>query len=168
MATSYSGRSREVGNFSASRRTRRFVTSSLINTSQAGPVVIEVPATGDAALNGTIIDAWQLPLIDLGIAGEDQGKGGKYLLLPPNYQGVVPTFVRIARRRRRSFRRSDGGRRHADLTRRKADTWQRSTRCTFTEAQEILLPVRHRKVAQNTGPLPRSDVVKPAELCESC
>jgi hypothetical protein len=64
---------------------------SFINTSRTGPVVIEVPATGDAALNGTIIDAWQVPMTDLGIAGEDKGEGGKYLLLPPNYQGVVPT-----------------------------------------------------------------------------
>ena len=64
--------------------------SSFINTSQAGPVVVELPATGDAALNGTIMDAWQLPLTDVGIAGEDQGKGGKYLLLPPDYHGDSP------------------------------------------------------------------------------
>src|SRR3978361_1341324 len=38
---------------------------SFINTSRVGPVVIEVPATGDAALNGTIIDAAQLRLIYL-------------------------------------------------------------------------------------------------------
>jgi hypothetical protein len=64
---------------------------SFTNTSQAGPVVVELPATGDAVLNGTIIDAWQVPLVDLGIAGYDQGKGGKYLPLPPNYRGGVPT-----------------------------------------------------------------------------
>jgi hypothetical protein len=64
---------------------------SFTNTGQAGPVVVEVPATGDAALNGTIMDAWQLPLTDVGIAGEDQGKGGKYLLLPPDHQADVPT-----------------------------------------------------------------------------
>jgi hypothetical protein len=52
---------------------------SFINTSEAGPVVVELPATADAALNGTIIDAWQVPLTDVGIAGEDQGKGGKIL-----------------------------------------------------------------------------------------
>ena len=63
---------------------------SFINTSQAGPVVVELPATADAALNGTIIDAWQVPLTDVGIAGEDQGKGGKYLLVPPDYRGDVP------------------------------------------------------------------------------
>jgi hypothetical protein len=63
---------------------------SFINTSQAGPVVVELPETAEAALNGTILDAWQLPLMDVGIAGEDQGKGGKYLLLPPDHQGDVP------------------------------------------------------------------------------
>jgi hypothetical protein len=63
---------------------------SFINTSEAGPVVVELPATADAALNGTIIDAWQVPQTDVGIAGEDQGKGGKYLLLPPDHQGYVP------------------------------------------------------------------------------
>jgi hypothetical protein len=64
---------------------------SFINTRESGPVVVEIPATGDAALNGTIIDAWQVPLTDIGIAGEDQGKGGKYLLLPPDHQGESPT-----------------------------------------------------------------------------
>jgi hypothetical protein len=63
---------------------------SFINTRHDGPVVVEVPATGDAALNGTVIDAWQVPLTDIGIAGEDQGKGGKYLLLPPDHQGEAP------------------------------------------------------------------------------
>jgi hypothetical protein len=36
------------------------------------------------------MDAWQLPLTDVGVVGEDQGKGGKYLLLPPDHQGDVP------------------------------------------------------------------------------
>ncbi len=27
---------------------------------------------------------------DVGLAGPDRGKGGKYLLLPPNYKGTVP------------------------------------------------------------------------------
>ena len=63
---------------------------SFINTKQSGPVVVDLPGTAEAALNGTIMDAWQLPLTDVGIAGEDQGKGGKYLLLPPDHQGDVP------------------------------------------------------------------------------
>ncbi len=62
---------------------------SFINT-LAEPVVVEVPGTGDAALNGTIHDAWQVPLTDVGIAGADEGRGGKYLLLPPGHQSDVP------------------------------------------------------------------------------
>ena len=50
---------------------------SFINTSKAGPVVVELPATGEASLMGTVIDAWQVPVADLGLAGEDKGKGGQ-------------------------------------------------------------------------------------------
>jgi hypothetical protein len=60
------------------------------NTQLDGPVVLEVPAAVGAGLFGTMLDAWQVPLADIGPAGEDQGKGGKYLLLPPNFKGKVP------------------------------------------------------------------------------
>ena len=60
------------------------------NTQLDGPVVLEVPATAGAELFGTIEDAWQVPLADIGPTGEDQGKGGKYLLLPPGFTGDVP------------------------------------------------------------------------------
>ena len=54
-------------------------------------MVIEVPARGEKAqLFGTIINAWQRPLADVGPSGEDAGKGGKYLIVPPNYEGDVP------------------------------------------------------------------------------
>jgi hypothetical protein len=66
---------------------------SFINTRQAGPVVVELPATGDATLVGTLMDAWQVPHADIGIAGEDKGKGGKYLLLPPDFKGDVPPAI---------------------------------------------------------------------------
>ncbi len=56
-----------------------------------GPVVVEVPPVGDAALFGTLLDAWQVPLIDVGTTGEDLGNGGKYLLLPPRYKGETPS-----------------------------------------------------------------------------
>jgi hypothetical protein len=55
-----------------------------------GPVVVELPPAGDAALSGTLLDAWQVPLVDVGTTGEDLGNGGKYLLLPPRYQGKTP------------------------------------------------------------------------------
>jgi hypothetical protein len=58
-----------------------------INTRQDGPVVVEIPpAVTGASFYGTIEDAWYVPLIDLGF----EGKGGKYLVLPPDYKGDVP------------------------------------------------------------------------------
>ena len=53
-------------------------------------MVLEVPAAVGAGLFGTTVDACQVPLIDLGPSGEDQGKGGKFLLLPPDFKGEVP------------------------------------------------------------------------------
>jgi hypothetical protein len=60
------------------------------NTKSEGPVVLEIPAAVGAGLFGTIVDAWQVPLLDLGPSGEDQGKGGKFLILPPDFKGEVP------------------------------------------------------------------------------
>ena len=37
----------------------------------------------DGVINGTIMDAWQMPLEDVGPAGVDGGKGGRYVILPP-------------------------------------------------------------------------------------
>jgi hypothetical protein len=39
---------------------------------------------------GFAADAWQRPIEDIGLTGPDQGEGGKYLLLPPDYEGDVP------------------------------------------------------------------------------
>ncbi|WP_051648068.1 DUF1254 domain-containing protein [Cupriavidus sp. SK-3] len=56
-----------------------------------GPVVLEIPpAEGNASITGSIDDGWQTALEDVGPAGVDKGKGGKYLILPPGYQGKPP------------------------------------------------------------------------------
>jgi len=55
-----------------------------------GPVVLEVPPTIGAGLFGSLVDAWEVPLADVGPEGEDAGKGGKYVLLPPNFKDAVP------------------------------------------------------------------------------
>lgn len=56
-----------------------------------GPVVVDIPpAREDARFFGSIHDVWFLPLEDFGPAGADEGKGGKYLVLPPGYKGKVP------------------------------------------------------------------------------
>ena len=60
------------------------------NTKDAGPMVLEIPPAEDGVINGTVMDAWQIPLEDVGPAGVDKGKGGKYLILPPNYSAAVP------------------------------------------------------------------------------
>ena len=52
-----------------------------------GPIVVEVPAGPGV---GLIEDFWQRAITDFGLPGPDQGKGGKYLLLPPGYTGEVP------------------------------------------------------------------------------
>jgi hypothetical protein len=61
------------------------------NTKDVGPVVIEVPpAAGDNSFTGNIDDLWQMALEDAGPSGADAGKGGKYLVLPPDYKGKPP------------------------------------------------------------------------------
>ena len=61
-----------------------------------GPMVLEV---GPKML-GAIDDQWFRWVIDLGAPGADRGEGGKYLILPPGYEGDVPEggyFVAQAR-----------------------------------------------------------------------
>jgi hypothetical protein len=62
----------------------------LLNTAD-GPVVLDVPPASKTTLFfGTVVDAWQLPLTDVGPSGADEGKGGKYLFVPPGYTGDIP------------------------------------------------------------------------------
>ena len=51
-----------------------------------GPVVIESPPN----TLGFVNDFWFRYVADLGNAGPDKGKGGKYLFLPPDYKGEPP------------------------------------------------------------------------------
>jgi len=52
-----------------------------------GPTVVEIPA---GAGPGTVNDAFFRFVIDMGPPGPDKGKGGKYLILPPDYEGDIP------------------------------------------------------------------------------
>ena len=60
------------------------------DTKDVGPVVMEIPPAEGGAIVGTIMDAWQTPLEDVGPAGADKGKGGKYLILPPGHTAKAP------------------------------------------------------------------------------
>jgi hypothetical protein len=69
-----------------------------LDLKEDGPMVIEVPP----GLQGILDDFWQRPICsegeidgrvwcgDVGLPGPDQGKGGKYLNLPPDYKGTPP------------------------------------------------------------------------------
>ncbi len=51
------------------------------------PMVIETPPNVLGFLN----NAWFKYVMDFGNLGPDEGKGGKFLILPPGYEGPVPT-----------------------------------------------------------------------------
>jgi hypothetical protein len=52
-----------------------------------GPIVMELPA----GLLGTLNNVWQQPLSDLGGPfSPEQNRGGRFLILPPGYDGPLP------------------------------------------------------------------------------
>ena len=64
-----------------------------IDMKEDGPLVIEVPP----GVMGPLDDAYFRFVVDFGATGPDKGKGGKYLLLPPGYEGDVPDGYFVAR-----------------------------------------------------------------------
>jgi hypothetical protein len=58
-----------------------------------GPLVVEVPPK----VLGLIDDFWYKWVADVGITGPDKGEGGKYLILPPGYDGEVPEGYFVVR-----------------------------------------------------------------------
>jgi hypothetical protein len=70
-----------------------------LDLKEDGPLVVEVPP----GLQGILDDFRQRPIRsegqiegrdwagDVGLAGPDHGKGGRYLILPPDYKGPVPS-----------------------------------------------------------------------------
>ena len=65
-----------------------------VDLGKDGPIVFEAPP----GLQGILLDFWQRPIPvdggkfagDVGLPGPDGGKGGKFLILPPGYDGEVP------------------------------------------------------------------------------
>src|SRR5256886_15852668 len=64
---------------------------SYVDLGKDGPVVMEAPPR----LQGILLDYWQRPIPvdggkvfgDVGLAGPEAGKGGKFLIFPPGYTG---------------------------------------------------------------------------------
>jgi hypothetical protein len=71
---------------------------SYADLGETGPLVFEAPPR----MQGILLDFWQRPIPgpelspskvyagDVGFFGPDGGKGGKFLILPPGYNGIVP------------------------------------------------------------------------------
>ncbi|GHD17056.1 hypothetical protein GCM10007052_23140 [Halioglobus japonicus] len=59
----------------------------IFDLSRDGPVVVEIPpGSGPSTVN----DAYFRFVTDMGAPGPDRGKGGKYLILPHDYEGDIP------------------------------------------------------------------------------
>jgi hypothetical protein len=59
-----------------------------------GPMVIEVPPGPYIGLADDHYQGW---ILDLGLPGPNEGKGGKHLILPPGYKGEVPRGYQVGR-----------------------------------------------------------------------
>jgi hypothetical protein len=68
-----------------------------VDVGKDGPLVIEIPPQQQGILD----DFFQRPVLgptvdgkayagDVGLPGPEKGKGGKFLVMPPNFQGKVP------------------------------------------------------------------------------
>ena len=65
--------------------------SAILDLERDGPTVVEIPANCGP---GTVNDAFFRFVVDMGAPGPDRGKGGKYLILPPDYNGLGVEFPR--------------------------------------------------------------------------
>jgi hypothetical protein len=61
---------------------------------KAEPAIVEVPA---GRLVGAVDDAFFRWVTDLGVTGPNQGKGGRYVFIGPDYEGELPDGYRVVR-----------------------------------------------------------------------
>jgi hypothetical protein len=66
---------------------------SHLNLKEDGPTVVEAPPQ----MLGFLQDGLQRYLSDVGFLGPDKGKGGKFLVLPPGFEGDVPEDYFVVR-----------------------------------------------------------------------
>lgn len=75
------------------------------DTTDVGPVVMEIPPADDGTIVGSIDDCWQTAITDVGPGGADDGAGAKYLVLPPGHDGddVPDGFIAAPSSTHKSF-----------------------------------------------------------------
>ena len=61
---------------------------------KAGPIIVELPPGPLLGVANDLNFRW---VIDMGLPGPDAGKGGKHIILPPNWKGPVPAGVHSGR-----------------------------------------------------------------------
>ena len=64
--------------------------TAILELERDGPTVIVIPTKCGP---GTVDDAWQRFVVDMGAPGLDRGQGAKYLILPPDYKGDLDPAV---------------------------------------------------------------------------
>jgi hypothetical protein len=67
---------------------------AVVNLAQTGPLVIELPPGPYLGIVNDHNFNW---VHDIGLPGDDAGKGGKHLILPPDFRGDAPVGYHMAR-----------------------------------------------------------------------
>ncbi len=69
-----------------------------VDLKSSGPMVVEIPPGPYIAFVDDHNMRW---VQDMGLIGPDKGKGGKHLILPPDYEGEVPSGYYVGRSKTR-------------------------------------------------------------------
>ena len=83
----------KVGAIGLTYNTESIYATAHTDLLRDGPTVVETPPN----VLGIVDDGFMRWLTDIGNAGPDKGKGGKYLILPPGYDGEVPEGYFVVR-----------------------------------------------------------------------
>jgi hypothetical protein len=73
--------------------TETVYASTWLDLKKDGPIVIDSPPN----VLGVLDDFWFHYVADMGNAGPDKGKGGKFLVVPPGYTGEIPKGYFVAK-----------------------------------------------------------------------
>jgi hypothetical protein len=73
--------------------TSTLYVTPVLDLKKDGPMVIDVPK----GMLGAFNDAWFRYMGDIGPFGPDRGQGGKFLVLPPHYEGEVPDGYHVVK-----------------------------------------------------------------------
>ncbi|MET0543121.1 MAG: DUF1254 domain-containing protein [Variovorax sp.] len=76
----------DAGSAARVGRAESVFACSFLDLKRDGPIVIDAPP----GIHGVLDDMWMRFVADVGAAGPDGGRGGRYLVLAPNHDGAVP------------------------------------------------------------------------------